>query len=282
MMKLFVTGATGFIGSNFVKRATENGFSVVAQKRPGSSTRIQTPVKNWVTKQIDDDLTEELNGCDALVHFASHTPNPPYASLSECAYWNVYASISLIEQAASVGIKKIVLAGTCFEYGTSANDFKKIPPNAALKPYMSYPVSKAAASISACGLAREKQLNLQILRIFQAYGDGEAESRFWPSLRNAALNGQDFNMSAGTQIRDFIHVSDICDAFLHALKQDYSKPGKPIVRNIGTGEGTKLIDFARDLWKEWGATGELIPGTVGLRDGEIPEIVADIHSIYTP
>jgi len=279
-MKLFVTGATGFIGSNFVKKASDNGHIVIAQKRPDSINAHLLPVTTWVEKHLNDDFTGELLGCDALVHFASHTPNPPYASLSECTYWNVTASLSLIEQAATVDVTRIILAGTCFEYGSSANDFYNIPPSAPLRPYLSYPVSKAAASVAACGLAREKNLRLQILRIFQAYGDGESESRFWPSLRRAALAGKDFNMSAGMQVRDFIHVSDICDHFLSAVEDELTQPGRPTIRNVGTGQGAKLIDFAEHWWTKWGAKGKLVPGSVGLRDGELPNIVADVDSIY--
>lgn len=279
-MKLFVTGATGFIGSQFVQKATNNGHRVIAQVRPNSTNNKHPLVEKWVDKPLDGNFSSELKECDALVHFASHTPNPPYASLSECTYWNVTATLSLLEQAASAGLTKIVIAGSCFEYGSSANEFRQIPPSAPLKPLLSYPISKAAASIAACGLAKDKHLDLQILRIFQAFGEGEKESRFWPSLKRAALSGDDFNMSSGMQIRDFINVSDICDEFLIALECKTSKLGQPSIRNIGTGQGTRLIEFAKYWWATWGATGNLIPGAVALRDAELTEIVADTTTVY--
>jgi nucleoside-diphosphate-sugar epimerase len=279
-MKLFVTGATGFIGSNFVKKASQAGHTIVAQRRPQSLKHQHIPVATWVEKELDGDFRSALKACDAIVHFASHTPNPPYASLSDCTYWNVTATMSLLEQAAEVGIERFILAGTCFEYGMSALHFDHIPPQAPLLPQLSYPASKAAASVAAAGLARERKLQLQILRIFQAYGDGETETRFWPSLRKAAFDGSDFNMSAGLQIRDFIHVNDISDAFLRALSDEEIKPGCVRIRNVASGNGTKLKDFAQLWWEKWEAKGNIIRGTVGLRQGELPRIVAEVDTYY--
>jgi nucleoside-diphosphate-sugar epimerase len=66
---------------------------------------------------------------------------------------------------------------------------------------MTYPASKAAASIAFTQWSIENQLKLKYLRIFQVFGEGEAESRLWPSLRKAALSGNDFDMTHGEQIR---------------------------------------------------------------------------------
>ena len=280
-MKIFVTGATGFIGSNFVSRATQLGHRVFAQKRPESKINSRLEVE-WIEKNLNEDFHEELIGADALVHFAAHTPNAPYDTLSECSYWNVTATLSLLEQAAAANVGRMILAGTCFEYGASAHNYQRIPPGAPLQPYLSYPVSKAAATIAACGLAREKNLHLQVLRIFQAYGEGEQERRFWPSLRKAALAGEDFNMSAGTQIRDFIHVSDVCDAFISSLNDKTIQAGRPSIRNVGTGHGSRLIDFAADWWTRWDAKGKLIPGSINQRPGELERVVAEVDSVYYP
>lgn len=280
-MKIFVTGATGFIGSNFIDLAVNYGFDIVAQKRPGSLQKRKTGSRLiWVEKQLDGDFSSELVGCDALVHLAAHSMTPPYAPIHECIYWNVTAPMQIAEQAVNAGIKRFVFAGSCSEYGLSANDYDFIPPDAPLKPHNPYSVSKAAATLAACGLAREKLVELQVLRIFQAYGEGENdENRFWASMRKAALNGEDFRMSAGAQIRDFTPVSQICDVFLRAIS-DVCVPGKPVIRNVGTGVGMPLLDFAKEWWSNWGATGQLIPGSIGLRPGELHRIVADIDSVF--
>lgn len=276
-MKLFVTGGTGFVGSHFVQQALSAGHEVIAQRRPGSCARLplaQEPA--WIDRELDADFSAELAGCDAVVHFASHTPNPPYAPLDECLYWNVFATTRLLQQAAVQGVCDVLIAGTCFEYGATAESQEFVHPATEARPSLTYPISKAAATTACLGLARHLGLRLQVLRIFQVFGEGEAATRFWPSLRTAALEGRDFPMSAGVQVRDFIHVADVARMFLQALDFDGVEPGRPHLRNVGTGRGQSLLEFARHWWAEWQATGTLQPGKVGLRPGELARLVANV------
>lgn len=276
-MKLFVTGGTGFVGSHFLQQALAAGHEVIAQRRPGSRPRLQlTREPVWVDRALDQVFESELAGCDALVHLASHTPNPPYASLDECLYWNVYATTRLIQQAAAQGVKDFLVAGTCFEYGAAAEGQDFVHPATEMRPKLTYPISKAAATTALLGLARHLQLRLQVLRIFQVFGEGEAPERFWPSLRAAALQGRDFPMSSGVQVRDFVPVTEVSQQFMQALDFKSVEPGRPHLRNVGTGQGQSLFDFARHWWAHWGATGELKPGSVDLRPGELARLVANV------
>ncbi|ALT76194.1 NAD-dependent epimerase/dehydratase family protein [Paucibacter sp. KCTC 42545] len=277
-MKLFVTGGTGFVGSHFLQQAMDAGHEVIAQRRPGSRSRLLlTREPTWVDRALDQDFNVELAGCDAVVHLASHTPNPPYAPLDECLYWNVYATTCLLQQAAAKGVSNVLIAGTCFEYGAGAERQEFVHPATEPRPTQTYPISKAAATTACMGLARQMSLRLQVLRIFQVYGDGEAASRFWPSMRAAAREGRDFPMSAGTQIRDFISVEDVARQFLAALTDDSVEPGRPVIRNVGTGRAQSLLEFAQVWWTTWNAQGQLQPGQNGLRPGEVPRLVANIH-----
>ena len=280
-MKLFVTGGTGFVGSHFLEQAIAAGHTVFAQRRSGSQTRIplsQEPV--WINRALDQDFADELVGCDAVVHLASHTPNPPYAPLDECLYWNVFSTVRLLQQAAAFGIKDVLIAGTYFEYGVAADGQDFVHPSTAMQPSQTYPISKAAATTACLGLARHLGLRLQVMRIFQVFGEGESATRFWPSLRLAALDGRDFPMSAGIQIRDFIPVEQVASSFVRALSFNGVEAGRPHVRNVGTGQAQTLLDFARYWWEYWGATGKLRPGEMGLRPGELLRVVANVNDVH--
>ena len=280
-MELFVTGATGFVGLHFVRQALERGHVVRALRRPSVAPREapQAGVR-WIDLPMDGDLRGCFEGVDCVVHLASHTPNPPYAPLAECLYWNVYASLRLAQFAVEAGVLDFVVAGTYFEYGTAAAGMDTIHPGTPLQPVLSYPVSKAAASAAFAGLAREKGLRLQLLRIFQVFGEGESPKRFWPSLRRAALAGEDFSMSAGTQIRDFIEVGEVAAAFVSALEREGVEAGKPQQRNVGTGRACTLLEFATAWWAQWEAAGRLLPGAVPLRAGEMPRLVANVADVH--
>lgn len=280
-MKLFVTGGTGFVGSHFLQQALAAGHDVIAQRRPGSRPRLQlTRDPVWVDRELDQVFEAELAGCDAFVHLASHTPNPPYAPLDECIYWNVFATTRLLMQAAAQGVGDVLVAGTCFEYGLAAEGQDFVHPATEMRPSLTYPISKAAATNACMGLARHLGLRLQVLRIFQVFGEGEAATRFWPSLRSAALEGRDFAMSAGVQVRDFIEVSEVAKQFLSALDFNGVTPGKPQLRNVGTGNPQTLLEFAGAWWDTWGAAGQLMPGQVGLRPGELERLVANVHAVH--
>lgn len=281
-MKLFVTGGTGFLGTHFLRQALKAGHEVVAQRRLGSRSRLplgeQQPL--WLDRALDQNFGTELAGCDAVVHLASHTPNPPYAALDECLYWNVFATVQLLQQAAAQGVKKVLIAGTYFEFGTAADGLDFIHPATEMRPSATYPISKAAATTACLGLARHLNLQLQVLRIFQVFGEGEAASRFWPSMQRAALEGHDFPMSSGIQIRDFIHASDVASHFLRALEFEGVENGRPVLRNVGTGRPQSLLEFAHYWWDRWGAAGKLLPGHLGLRSGELARMVANIDDVH--
>lgn len=274
-MKIFLTGGTGFIGSQFLKQALDQGHHVIALRRPGSQPRIvlnQQPV--WLDGALDGDHRASLAGVDVLIHLASHTPNPPYDTLDKCLYWNVFASLQLARHAAEQGVKQFIVAGSCFEYGRTAERLPELDVDAPLEPTLSYPISKAAASVAFLGLARELNLNLKLLRIFQVFGEGEQATRFWPSLRKAALAGEDFPMSGGEQLRDFVSVEEVASQFLLALDFSSSLPGQPVVGHVTAGQSRTLLDFAQYWWSFWEAKGKLVVGAVPYRRGEIMRLVS--------
>jgi nucleoside-diphosphate-sugar epimerase len=210
---------------------------------------------------------------EVFIHFASHTPNPPYDSLEQCTYWNVYAALKLASQAVKVGVKKFIIAGSCFEYGKSSERLTRLDVGSSLEPALSYPTSKAAASIAFLGLAREKNLQLKLLRIFQVFGEGEPANRLWPSLREAALSGADFPMSKGEQLRDFIPVEEVAKTFLQAMNFDNTQPGKPLIEHVATGTPQTVLEFSRHWWEFWQAKGKLEVGVVPYRHNEMMRVI---------
>jgi nucleoside-diphosphate-sugar epimerase len=279
-MKLFVTGGTGFLGGNFLKKAIAHGHDVVALRRTNSVPCLSSASEVvWYEGSLDDRMAEIFKGIDCFVHFAAHSVIGNQSTLEECLYWNVYSSVRLIVEAMECGVEKFLIAGSCFEYGLSANHQEKIHPASEMRPVTNYAISKAAASLALIGVARLQKAKMQILRVFQAYGEGEKEPRLWPSLKAAALGGKDFSMTSGLQVRDFINVNCVIDVFLDALDFSAVECGVPQIRNVGTGVGMSVYDFARVWWKQFGAKGSLIPCALPQREGELSRIVADIDSV---
>jgi UDP-glucose 4-epimerase len=276
-VKLFVTGGTGFIGGHFLKKAITAGHDVLALRRTGSKTRIPLPQEPiWLEGNLDADWSKELSQCAALVHFAAVGVSPQKAGRDELFDVNVRQSSHLWRRAVAAGVRRLVICGSCFEYGKSGDRYEFIPVEAPLEPANAYAESKAAATRSALELAKEQKIELLVLRPFHVFGDGQHESNFWPSLHKAALANEDFAMTAGEQIRDFVPAETVAEKFLSALVREDLQAGEPKIENVGTGNPQTLRAFAEFWWRQSDSKGKLKIGALPYRECEVMRYVPEV------
>ena len=276
-MKIFLTGGTGFIGAHFLRQALAAGHEVTALRLPGERPRIslvQEP--RWVDGTLADDWSRELSGSTGLVHLAALGVSPQKAEWPDLMRVNVVDSTNLLLQAVRSGVKRLVLCGSCFEYGRSGERFDFIPTDAPLEPTNAYAASKAAATMNALALAAEANIELILLRPFHIFGEGQHPDNFWPALRRAALAGENFAMTAGEQVRDFMPIEQVAAAFLSALTRTDLKLGQPKLENLGTGQPQTLRAFAEHWWRTWEAKGKLLVGAQPYRPGEVMRYVPQL------
>ena len=281
MKRLLVSGGTGFIGSHFLRLALAKGHEVWALRRPGSETRIALDSSpHWIDGCLADLPTRLSQGrapkCDVFVHFAAVGLQPATASWEACFRTNVMESLAAWRAALEQGVRRLVICGSCFEYGASGERYQFIPTSAPLMPTGPYHASKAAASMAAIGLAEEREIECAVLRPFHVFGDGQDPSCLWPSLRAAALTGDDFPMTLGEQVRDFVPVEDAVSRFLFVACENTLTPGAPEIHNIGSGSATRIIDFAERWWRHWNARGQLRPGAIDYRRNEVMRYVPEV------
>ena len=278
-MKIILTGATGFIGSNFLKYAISKNHKILAIRRnKNSQPKIYLEKEPlWLNKEIEEINSDELQGYECVIHLAAHSANTPYDNIEKCLEFNLSKSFTFLKKAYKAGIKRFIIAGSCFEYGKKGEDFKFIPPNSALFPTQSYPASKAAASIIFTQWAIENSIDMTIVRIFQVFGEGESQNRFWPSIKRMAESGKDFEMTQGEQVRDFINVKTVAEEILiEALNKDRLVS----IKNIGSGKPQTLAEFANKIWEDSNAKGKIIFGSKEYRKGEIFRYVPEINSRF--
>jgi nucleoside-diphosphate-sugar epimerase len=277
-MRLFVTGATGFIGSHFLQRALAEGHNVVALRQsPASRSRIELSHQpTWLDKRLDTILPDDLEGVDVLVHLAATGVSPQPATWDACYQVNVMQSLHVAQLALDAKVPRLVVTGSSAEYGKAGLRFDEIPPNAPLEPTDPYAASKASLSVALCALARARRCFLVYERLFSVYGNGQFEGNFYPALRRAALAGEDFRMTPGDQIRDFISVEDVARHLLHACRRHDVEAGTPHVENVGSGRPQSLREFATYWWEQWGAQGSLLFNAIPYRTGEVMRYVPAI------
>jgi nucleoside-diphosphate-sugar epimerase len=268
-MKLFVTGATGFFGSAFVIEALKNNDQVVGLKQ--EYTRI--PVKlqglsiEWVEGKLDDFDYSAMKSCETIVHFAAKGVNQNDNKWEDLYEVNVIKTLHLLNKAKENNIKNYILIGSGFEYGEKGELSFKLSPDMSLNPTNYYAASKGAATLSALAFANQNEVNLKVLRFFNVYGEGEAKYRFWPSLKMAALSGNNFDMTEGQQIRDFIEVKCACNKIIKEI-ETFSNNAVIEIKNIGSSKATTLKEFAEYWWNKWEAKGKLNFGAIAYRDNE--------------
>jgi nucleoside-diphosphate-sugar epimerase len=276
-MKIFVTGGTGFIGSHLIEQLLLEGFIVYAQRRSSIiSPKIKLSLEPiWVYGEYSEINFNLLPKIDVIIHLAAHSANIPYDTLEKCIDYNVVQPLIFFERAKNHGVDRFLVAGSCFEYGKSGEYLKYIPVDAPLLPTQTYPASKAISSIAFSQFAIENNLKLSYHRIFQVFGEGELESRLWPSLKRAAFNGEDFPMTKGEQIRDFIYVKDVANHFIESLSLEIEK-GIPEFMNVGSGKPQSILNFSTYWWNKWGAKGKLLVGYLPYRKGEVMRFVPKV------
>ena len=275
-MNIFITGGTGFIGSNFIERALKKNFKVTALKRNNDSNPSikLSNEPTWLISSIENIKASQLKDFDVIIHLASAGVSPKKCSWNELSKTNILDSFELIKKANNAGCKRIIISGTAFEYGYSANLFERIPINAPLIPLTLYGASKVAGFYKLYSYALNNEIEFYYPRIFSVYGHGQYHKNFWPSLYNSAVKGDDFKMTNGDQIRDFIHIDDVVSKLIEGCLRKDLLAKKPLVENIGTGRGITLKNFAISQWLKFAKGGELLFGEINERENEIQRLVA--------
>ncbi len=276
-MRIFLTGGTGFVGSNLINAILETtDYDIVGLKRSKAINSriklIKQPI--WLTQEIDYLNKKYFEGIDVFVHLAAHSANQPYDNLTNCLKYNLIKPLNLLNSAFEAGVNKFIIIGSCFEYGLSGEKYENIPADAPLQPISSYPASKAAASTAFLQWAIEKNISMSLLRIFQIYGEGELSTRLYPSLLKAALIGENFPMTRGEQIRDFMNVEDLVAKLLREIEIINSTKEHFIkVQNIGTNSPKSIMEFSKNIWHKYNAKGKLLFGEIPYRKNEVMRFV---------
>lgn len=281
-MKVFLTGGTGFIGSNVLQLLLNRNIEVTAHRRNPNSLpklKIDFPIK-WLTKPVKEITPDDFKGIDILLHLASHSVQYPFDSLHNNIHFNVIEPIDLIHKFAESGGKNIIITGSCSEYGNSCNHYKFIPVNAPLLPVDSYGASKAMFYLAIRELVPSLNLRIKYLRLFHIYGPGENPKRLYPSLKYHSQNNLDFKLTLGEQIRDFVHVEDLSKTLLTELETMIgSNQTFLVTKNIGSGTPISLKEFVEKYWANNKTEGKLKFGALPYRKNEIMRYVPDINLV---
>ena len=242
-MKILVTGASGFIGREVTDRLCKRGYEVHAVARKS----IEIPDAIWhevnlLDKSKVEQLFSEVRPTH-LVHFAWVTEPGEFWNSSENNEWES-ATRLLFDAFAEKGGTRFVGAGSVAEYvwtGEPCLESRLFDTPATL-----YGQRKLAAWQYVEQRAREVDISSAWGRVFWLYGPHEHPRRLIPYVINGILNKRSVDCSSGEQLRDFLHVYDVADAFVRLLESEVGgavniASGEPVaIKTIVSHIATKL------------------------------------------
>ncbi len=279
-MRIFLTGANGFVGARVARQLLEQGHEVHGLVRPGSS--------QWRLRDLGDQLalhSGDLANRDRLAHILRcirpeaciHTAwyAEPGKYLHARANLDcVTMSLSLLEELAHAGCQQVVMTGTCAEYAPSQSPLTEDDP---IHPATVYAACKSALRQVGERLAELLGIRFVWARLFYLYGPDEDLRRLLPSVVQALRQGRIFTASSGNQIRDYLHVDDVSRALIALATQPMAG-----VVNVASGMGVSVRHFLETVARLLGQPESIAFGGHELRGWEPPRLVGDptrLHSL---
>jgi nucleoside-diphosphate-sugar epimerase len=240
-LKISITGASGFIGSNLVRHFAEAGHEVVALMRsPAKAAAMDRPrVTVAIGDVVDrDSLIAAFSGADAVLHVAALFNNPE-ASRSDYIKVNIEGTKNVLESALNQGVGRVI---HCSTIGVATGHGS--PPFSESTPYSpapgdKYEMSKCEGEKAALDFFQRRGQPVVVLRPAQVYGPGDRnKAKFYRMIRKG------FVVNPGTTMKHMIYVDDLCRAFGLALQKRDIEGEVFIIAGRGPIPLRELIEIA--------------------------------------
>jgi len=211
-MKILVTGSTGFVGTYVINELLGRNYEIIA-----TAPDISKAMKyDWFAKvrfinysfdlfEDKRDLYEYFERPDKLIHLAwQGLPN--YKALFHIDK-NLFSQYYFIKNLVENGLKDITITGTCLEYGMQSGLLKEDLVPAPANPYA---LAKDCLRRFVEELQKDYVFSFKWLRLFYMFGKGQNPRSLIPLLQQAIDNNEEeFKMSGGDQIRDYLSIEEV-------------------------------------------------------------------------
>lgn len=295
-MRILVAGGAGYIGSHMVRMLAESGYDVVVFDDLSTGFRDAVLNGEFVHGSLHDkaalDALFDSRRFDAVMHFAgSIAVGESVRDPAKYYQNNLAGTLNLLDAMRAHGVDKLVFSSTAAIFGMP--QYVPIDEQHPQAPINPYGVTKWVTERILCDYDAAYGLRSVALRYFNAAGAApdaalgerhDPETHLIPLALRAAKGsapeltvfGTDYDTPDGTCIRDYIHILDLCDAHMLALRHLVSG-SESRSYNLGNGHGYSVKEVIRMAER---VSGKKIPIQYGpRRAGDPPRLVADASKI---
>ena len=277
MRRVLVTGAAGFIGAAVARSFLARGCQVVSIDNLSTGIRENIPEGvEFIEGNCADRATVARISppLDAVLHIAGQSSGEiSFDDPIRDFHCNVQSTLALLERATVLGCKRFVYASSMSVYGDQPD--APVREDATCCPSSFYGVGKLASEHELRVWQREYGMQTVALRLFNVYGPGQNLANLRQGMVSIFLaqllnDGSIHARGSLDRFRDFVHISDVTDAFLRAADCDASQP---VVLNIGTGVRTTVRDLINELLAAYASVAA--PRSEGSTPGDSHGLYAD-------
>lgn len=235
-MKTLVLGASGFIGSAFLKQDLEDDVEIVTRSNHRDVNRYKKHVGDikdvgFLTSLAKQKFEKVINlAWEGLPDISEKTNR-----------LNLEFQLNIIKAFADSGTKQFDMAGSCLEYGDFKGKVKEVDIGSGLSDF-------ANSKLQLLDFLRAQSLKYRWFRIFYAYGPRQHSKSLLASSYFSAKTGADLQVNNPSIARDFIYVDDVASA-MNKLTSNFSAQG---VFNIGSGISTEITLMVSKIYEHFG------------------------------
>ena len=246
-MKVLITGASGFIGSALTSLlATKNIELYILLRNNLSEFKLRYPKVNFIQGDLDSITTTQINNIkiDTLVHLAWENVSKV---MLDSHIEHLKSQKEFMEKVLESNIKKIIISGSCFEYGKIEGE---IDVTVKPIPNTKYGIAKNEFNnwLLDYWLRNKIEIKISWMRVFYVFGEKQHERSLYSQLMSAIIDKRsEFDMSRGFQIRDFIKIDEVANNFYNEIINEQS--GYKI-KNICSGNPVSVREFVEKILVE--------------------------------